>query len=46
LAIMLSFLLRYADNNCPFGIFKLFFHNRLLITEFQLYWPIVGPLYG
>jgi hypothetical protein len=26
LAIVLSVLLRYTDSDCPFGIFKLFFH--------------------
>ena len=27
------FLLLYIVSNCPFGIFKLFFHNRLLVIR-------------
>ena len=33
LAIMLSVLLLYTVSNCPFGILKLFFHNRLLVIR-------------
>jgi hypothetical protein len=29
LAIVLSVLLRYTNSDCPFGIFKLFFHIRI-----------------
>jgi len=31
---VLSVLLRYTDSDCPFGIFKLFFHDSLQYVSF------------
>ena len=30
-SIVLSVLLRYTDSDCPFGIFKLFFHTGIYL---------------
>jgi hypothetical protein len=38
LAIVLSFLLRFTDSNCPFGIFKLFLVYQLFYVFYCHFW--------
>ena len=40
LAIVLSVLLRYADSDCPFDIFKLFLRTKLYDKRYDLIFPL------